>query len=249
MATLKATSSKVETSDAKEFAPVVAKGSAAPRGYVDAKRYTDALGAVRTLKEKLSSIEEGLEASSKEMVNIEEVRRQEAETFAFNTAQSRKEQLAIFAEQDKAREAKFKEQQDELAEAQAELAELLGLTGDFDKKAVREAFQGKIAKAHDDGVAEAKKELAASYETKTAIDAAKASTELALLTQKVTTLEAAKQKLEETNTKLIDANQKLAEQNAEVAKTGLNAAAGVVSQGNQALNTAAGAIPGGSRTR
>lgn len=238
---------------AAETTPEEPKKVGTPKGAVDSKKFDAPLHAVRTLRDQLTSIEQGLEASAKETASIEEERRQEGATFTFNLKLEREKQLADFAKQDAERAATFSARENALTIAEGDFGELLGVDitpGDHltTGKALRTALEAKFKEQFDAGEKKGKDAATASYNIAKQVDAANARTELELLKQKVATLEASNAKLETANKQLAEANQRLTDQNAEVAKTGLNAAAGVVAQGNSALSSAAGTIPGGSRT-
>lgn len=229
------------------------KKSGAPKGAADSGRYEAALTLIRTLKVQIEGIEGGLEAGAKDVAGIGEERRQEGERFAFNLKLDRDKQLAEFAKQDTERAASFSARENALTIAEGDFGELLGvdvIPGDHlaTGKALRTGLDAKLKEQFDAGKKEGAAGATASYNIAKQVDAANAKTELELLKQKVATLEASNVKLEAANKQLTEANQRLTDQNADVAKTGLNAAAGVVRQGNDSLSNAAGTLPGGSRT-
>ncbi len=238
---------------AAETATEESKKSVALKGAADSKKYDAPLALIRAFKTQLEGLEAGLEASAKEVADIEEERRREGSTYAFNLKLDRDKQLAEFAKQDAERTATFAGRENALTIAEGDFGELLGVDvtpGDHlaTGKALRTALEAKFAERFAAGEREGREAATKSYNIAKQIDTANAKTELELLKQKVDTLEASSAKLEAANKQLAEANQRLTDQNAEVAKTGLNAAAGVVAQGNSALSSAAGTIPGGSRT-
>lgn len=229
-----------------------AEGPKSPRGYADGSRYARAAEGIQPAIDQLEAVKKGLLAGAAEVTAIEEERRREGETYAFNLKMKRDAQLAIFAKEDEKREADFAARETALSAAETDFGELVGVTptaGDHlaTGKALRTAYETTLKGATAAGEKAGKEAAQAAYNIQKKVDDANASTTLKLLEQKVATLEAANAKLEAANQQLAQANQRLTDQNADVAKTGLNAAGGVVSQGNQALNTAAGAFPGGSR--
>jgi BMFP domain-containing protein YqiC len=231
-----------------------AKGFTEVKGFTDAKRYEAPLGLVRALKTRLSELETELETSAKEVRGIEEERAQEASTYAFKMKLEREKQLAEREKEDKEREEGFTKRENALTIAEGDLAELLGVAVDAQGdhlatgKALRLALEAKLKEQFESGEKKGRAAAAAGYDIAKQVDTANTRTELELLKQKVSNLESVNAKLEAANKQLAEANQRLTEQNAEVAKTGLNAAAGVTRQANDALSSAAGTFPGGSRT-
>lgn len=228
------------------------EGTKVPRGNVDSRRLTTALGSVREVKDQLETVEKGLLERAAEVATIEEDRRREGETFSFNLRLERDKQKATIAKEDEAREAAFTSRDQTLTAGEKEFAHLTGVTlidNHLDNgKNLRAAFETKLAAARADGEAAGKAVAMQSYGIQKRIDDANAKGALDLLNQKNAHLEAANVELKSANLKLMETQALVNATVADVAKTGLNAAAGVVSQGNQALGNAAGTVPGGSRT-
>lgn len=229
------------------------EGPKVTRGYVDGKRYGAALSSIKILKEQFETIEKGLAESAGEVTAIEEARRQEGATYTFDLTLQRDKQLAEFAKEDEERGTAFTARDQALSAAETDFTELLGvapIAGDHlaTGKSIRIAFTEAIQKATTKGEHAGKAEAAVTYTTQKKVDVAEAAQALALLTQKNAHLEAMNADLKAQNAALVTQNGKLTESNADVAKTGLNAAAGVVKQGNESLSTAASA-PGGRPIR
>lgn len=228
------------------------EGPRIPRGYADGKRYLGALVTIKTLQDQLEGVEKGLAESVGEVTAIEEARRQEGATFAFDLKMKRDAQLAAFAKEDATREAEFTGRDQALAAAEADFGELLGVTPDAGDhlstgKALRIAFDAAIKNATAAGEAGGKTAEAAKYAIQKRIDVAEAAKDLELLKQKNAQLEKENGELKVTNARLLDAQAATNATVADVAKTGLNAAAGITAKGQDALTTSAGAFPGGSQ--
>lgn len=222
-----------------------AEGPKVPRGYVDGKKYFTALATVKTLSEQLEGIQKSLTESATEVVGIEEQRRQEGATFAFDLKLKRDAQLAVFAKEDEDRRDAFSKRDAALLTAEDVFTELLGVgvtvndhaaTG----KAIRVSYETALKAAAAAGETTGKAAAAASYNIAKKVDDANAATKLALLEQQNTQLTLRNGQLEAQVKQLLDAQAKVNETVADVAKQGLQAAAGVVAQGNNALGTAAG---------
>lgn len=223
------------------------------RGYADGKRYLAALNTLKSFSDQLVELKESLGESVAEVTQIEEDRRREGATYAFDLKLERDKQLALITQEDAGREAAFTARDQALTAAENDFAELINVapvSGDHlaTGKALRGAFEAAIRSATAKGEHAGKAEAAVTYTTQKKVDVAEAAQALALLTQKNAHLEAMNADLKAQNAALVTQNGKLTESNADVAKTGLNAAAGVVKQGNESLSTAASA-PGGRPIR
>jgi len=227
--------------------------STTPRGFVDSKRYTVPLTLLHTLQEQLAGMASSLEGSAKEVAGIEEDRRQEGATHAFDLKLKRDAQLTAYAQQDAEREASFADRDMTLTSAETDFCSLLGIeitpgnhltNGKAIKTAFDECLKAQFLAGQEDGLSRAQASAAVQKQIADAI----AVTDKKLLEQENKQLKDAVNELKAANAKLLDAQTTTNATVAEVAKTGLNAAAGVVSKANDALGTAAGAYPGGSRT-
>lgn len=239
---------KAETSTASDEP----KKFGGAKGAVDSRRFEAPIHNVRALKDQLTAIEAGLEATAKDTATIEEERRQEGATYTFNLKLEREKQLAEFAKQDAERGALFLAREQSLTAAESTLTELIGvepIIGDhlLTDKALNMAFEAKLEQRYLEGEKKGKEAATASYNIAKQVDAANAKTDIELLKQKNTQLEAANADLKSQNQRLLDSQAHTNDTVADVAKAGLTAAAGITQQANNALGTAAGAIPGGSR--
>lgn len=224
------------------------------QGFVDAARYTRAADGLQPAIDQLDTLRKSLLAGAADVAAIEEARRQEGATYDFNLKLKRDVQLAEFAKEDAKREADFEKRDQALTAAEVSFGKLVDVSptsGDHlaTSAALHEAFNTKLEQEYKEGEKAGKESAAAAYAINKKVDEANAAKETALLKQENEQLKAANAKLESQYKALLDAQAKVNETVAEVAKTGLQAAGGVVNQGNAALGTAAGAIPGGSRVR
>lgn len=216
-----------------------------PKGFVDATKIAKVATDVGSVIASVEEIKKRLDASAAEMSLIEEARRQEASTFAFDLKMKREGQLAVFLKQDEEREASFTQRETFLTEGEEELCSLLGVPRSDDHmataKTLRLAFAQKIEDTLKAGEGKGKGQAKDFYETAKKIDDAAGATKLALLTQENEQLKVRNAALDKQNVELLANQSKVVEQISSVAKGAFDAAGGVVSKGNEALGTAAGA--------
>lgn len=226
-----------------------AENPKSPKGFVDGTRYSRAAENIQPVIDQLDTLKKSLLINASDVTSIEEDRRREGETYAFDLKLKRSKELATFAAEDAERLAEIAEKDAAVTAAEDELLSLLSLTRNADgnvppPKMIRTAFEARIKAVDTAAEGRGKGMAKAEYETTKKVDDAQAATKLALLEQKNAQLEAANTALAAQNKSLLEAQAKTNDTVAEVAKQGLAAAAGVVKQGNDALGSAANAGAG-----
>lgn len=215
-----------------------------PKGFIDAARYSRAAESIRPAIEQLEALQKSLLNGAGDVAAIEEARRQEGETYAFDLKLARDKKLAEIAKEDAERAAELDAREAKLTEAEDEFLSLLALSRTPDEtvpatRTIRTAFEAKVVAVDRAAEARGRGMAKTDYETQKKIDVAEAAKDKALLDQENNQLKRTNAALEAQVKDLLAANGRTNEMVAGVATKGLEAAAGVVAKGNEALGNAA----------
>jgi hypothetical protein len=235
-------------------APVATSASSetavkSPKGYVDGTRYDAAAREVDGVIGQLDTLRKNLQKGATDVMRIEEERRQEAETYAFNLKMQRQAETAEFEKKFTARAAELDEREASLTASENELISLVGVTRADNHlataKNIRLAFDAKIEAANKAGEGKGKAMAEATYTQQKKLDEANAATKNALLEQENKQLQARNAELKAQNDALLANQQKVVVDMKDVATGAFSAAGGLVGKSQDALaNAAAGSTLG-----
>jgi hypothetical protein len=224
-------------------APQSNEGAKSPRGYVDASKYAKISSNVVGAALELEELAKSLQAGAAEVGLIEESRRQEAATYAFNLKLRRDAELSEFSKEDASREAAFALREAALADSEGELCSLLGLQPNGElaptAKQIRTAYEAKIKQAEDGGEKRGFSTATNNAKQAQTLAEAQAATAGKLLEQENAQLKKANTALELQVKELLAGQGKVIDQISQVAKGAFDAAGGVTSKANDALGVAA----------
>lgn len=228
----------------------VTPGRARP-GLAEAGKYRSAGVTLTALISHLDEVRTSIEQEAANVASIEEERRREGETYAFDLALQRQKQMAAFAVEDEARNKEYQQRVDVIDGIENALGKILkiDMQAPIDIELIKETWAAQLAAERKAGEQEARRSAMAEAAVTEKVTSANNNTATQLAAAKIAALEQRLGELSKQNTDLMAALAAANVTAASLAREAFAAAGGVAAKGHDALSTAANAASLGGRGR